>query len=202
MKPSIIIYSRCHYGSEIPSDTLFCFKNYYLSSLSNQTYKDFNVEILSNGNEENNVILQEAINEYGISNIKIIDINKREKYKYDIEINIDIDDSVMPEFIEEIVNIYNKTNKDTFLIAFYYLKFNIHTNKVFSPFVPSKENRGFPTPFFAIVQKKEKIFDWGCRKHNELDEAIKDVITITKQICVMNIHNDNAANKIYNEESK
>jgi hypothetical protein len=202
MKPTIIIYSRCHYEEIIPTDTLFCFKNYYLPSISNQKYKDFNVEILSNDNKENNNVLQQTIDEYGISNIKIININNRKKYKYDIEINIDIDDSVMPEFIEEIINQYNTINIDTFLIVFYYLKYNIYSKKVYSPFAPSKENRGFPTPFFAIVQKKEKIFEWGCRKHNELDEVIKEVKTITKQICIMNIHNSNAANKLYNEESK
>jgi hypothetical protein len=87
-------------------------------------------------------------------------------------------------------------------VVFYYLKYDILNKQYYKPCIPIKENRGFPTPFYALVQRGEKKFNWGSKKHNEMDSIVDEVITIPDCYCIMNIHGNNISNKITDADQK
>jgi hypothetical protein len=203
-EPRTAIYTRFHYEDEIPKTTLYCFERYYLPSIKAQTDKNFEVIIFSNDNKKNNEIIQSIITKSGIKNITIIDKNHRELYRHEIELNLDNDDAATKYYIEEAIKQYYQHSGDIFLVVFYYFKYDIMRSAYHRAFIPTKENRGFPTPFYALIQRNEKPYHWSIRKHNELDEVIKDVVIINDEskYCVMNIRGENTLNQIYNGEER
>jgi hypothetical protein len=201
--PKVIIFTRFHYDEDIPQSTLFCFKNYYLPSLKNQTNKNFEVIILANNNLANTRIIQSFVDRSGIKDcINVIDKDDYILYVNEIECNLDNDDAVDKDYVAEIIRQYHANPEDTFLVVFFYLKYSVEQNKYYTPFLPTKENRGFPTPFYALIQKGERKFNWASRKHNELDEVINRVVVVEGKVCTMNIRGENTSNKIYEGEEE
>ncbi len=194
--PKIAVFARCHYDNDIPESNLICFENYFLQSLKNQTYKDFEVIIIVSDNDKNTEILKDILRRSGLR-FDICNKNNRIRFQHEIEINLDSDDAVCSQHIERIVELYHKTDIETFLIVFTkYIKVNIETLQKYSCITPTKENRGFPTNFYAVVQKGEKILGCGRTSHNRMDEFIPDIVVVDDLICTVCIHGNNFSTQL------
>ena len=196
--PKIAVFTRCHYDGKISNINLFCFKNYFLETLKAQTYKEFDIVIISNDNIANEKLLMDVIKESGIQN-KIIFTkkNNRLRYEHDIEVNLDSDDGFDKDVIQRCVDAYYNHPKETFLIVFdKYIKVEIFTKRRYSCPQPTKKNKGFPTNFYAVVQKGEKKTGCGATSHNRMDEVIPEVITISDVTNIFTIHVNNTSSKL------
>jgi hypothetical protein len=68
--------------------------------------------------------------------------------------------------------------------------------------LPTKENNGFPTNFYAVIQRGEKTLSCGMRDHNRMDAVIPDIVVDYKLVNEFSIHNSNTGSKIYNSDVK
>ena len=118
MKPSIAIITRMAFSESLTFGQCELFQT-YMQFLNSQTYRDFTVYILADevrafkGSKDNKAMI-----EIMTSNMDFIKVEDPERFNFDIEIRLDFDDIVAPTFVQDVVDQYNATNKDTFVIRY------------------------------------------------------------------------------------
>jgi hypothetical protein len=204
--PKIAVFTRLHYEKDIPQSNLYCFENVFLKSLINQSYQDFELVIISNYNKSNNDKIRQIIKQSGFKNTVVFTTKEnRLRYIHDIEVNCDSDDGLHPDFIKECVNHYHNFNPriNNFLVVFTkYEKTVINTGERYKCPLPTKENNGFPTNFYAVIQRGEKTLSCGMRSHNRMDTVIPNIVVNSELVNEFSIHNSNTGSKIYNSDVK
>ena len=205
-KPKIAVFTRMHYKNDIPESNLFCFENYYLPALKNQSYQDFDIIIISNDNEINNNRIRAILNKSGINKQVIFtSVKHRIRFQHEIEINIDSDDGVDKDHIKRIVDIYYNYNykiDNILVVVKKYIKLNVVTNERYICPEPTKANNGFPTNFYAVIQRGEKTIGCGERSHNKMDEVIKDIVVIDNIWSTICIHENNHGTTLHFTDKK
>ena len=204
--PKIAVFTRLHYEKDIPQSNLYCFENVFLKSLINQSYQDFELVIISNYNKSNNDKIRQIIKQSGFKNTVVFTTKEnRLRYIHDIEVNCDSDDGLHPDFIKECVKHYHNFDPqiNNFLVVFTkYEKTVINTGERFKCALPTKENNGFPTNFYAVIQRGEKTLSCGMRDHNRMDTVIPDIVVNSELVNEFSIHSNNTGSKIYNSDVK
>ena len=204
--PKIAVFTGMHYEKDIPQSNLYCFENVFLKSLINQSYQDFELVIISNYNKRNNDKLRQIIKQSGFNNNVIFTTREnRLRYVHDIEVNCDSDDGLHSNVIKECVNHYHNFDPEinNFLVVFTrYEKTVISTGERYKCPLPTKQNNGFPTNFYAVVQRAEKTLSCGMEAHNRMDTIITNIVINSELVNEFSIHSSNTGSKIYNCDVK
>jgi hypothetical protein len=175
-RTTIAIITRLSFSELLTKRQLEVFTN-YVSSIMNQTNKDFKVYLLMNevrafkGCQENRDTLGVLF-----ENNPIIFVEDPERFKYDVEVRLDYDDIIAPSFIQDIVDQCEGHKNDELIISYQptYLDYQTGEEKLRS----DKYSEECPSMCMALVQKNEKKFGVYDRPHNLMSQETQFPVVV------------------------
>lgn len=174
----------------------------HLDSLMSQTYDDFEVYYLTTsvrnfkGSYKNGVFIDNTI-EYKESMRAIrtesvsglyFTVDPRRLYS-DIEVRLDYDDTVSPDFVEDIVDQYHKSKEDTFVLSYQPIIIDTKTGDKYNH--PSKYSEDCPSMCCALIQKGEKTKGVYDRPHNYMAKHVGKCIVRPAGLYFLKVHGEN-----------
>lgn len=163
-RPSIAIITRMAFKDLLTPNQMERFRE-YLTCIHSQTYKDFSVYILADkvrnfqGNPDNLLFINLAAK--GVEQIKIED---PERFKYDIEVRLDYDDLISPQFVENLVDHFNTWQIDNYIISHQPIIHDVNTDQNYTH--PSQYSEECASMCMALVQKGKKTRGVYDRPHD------------------------------------
>jgi hypothetical protein len=193
----IAIITRFCYPEKLTKKRLDLFQNNLIESLSNQTYKDFDLFIITDNlygaiAHPENLELIKGLDFKGMNVI----FEDRPQFKYDVEVRIDSDDTIISTFVQFLYNIASET--ETLLINFKPIKV-INGVKYFHERDYSNQCASM---FIALIQMKNKTKGVYDRPHCEMANYIGNVLTVNEGYVFLNIHDSNMTSKMTGREVK
>ena len=197
MKTTIV--TRFWYKSEITQNKLELIQKYFIKGLSEQIDKDFDVDILVHKNTCHQLhdldwkglkvnFQKTERNTWTLANDMLIKYNCRSE----IQIRLDADDYVSPNFISTIKTSFD-TTADKQIVNFQPSKLIHATGKVYRH--QKNYSVKMPSMFLALYQQKPtlSIYETG---HDQFYRVVKNSIFIDDPtICYLVIHTENICSK-------
>ena len=197
MKTTIV--TRFWYKSEISQNRLELLQKYFIKGLSEQLDKDFDIDILVHKNTVNQLhfldwkglrvnFTKTEKNTLTLQNDILTEYNCRSE----LQIRLDADDYVMPNFISTIKSNIN-FNNDKQLVTFQPSKLIHETGEKYRH--QKDYSHKMPSMFLALYQKKPtfSIYQTG---HDLFYRIVKNSILIDDpSICHLVIHTENIFSK-------
>lgn len=197
MKTTIV--TRFWYKSEITALRLELLQKYYIKGLSEQTDKDFDIDILVHKNTVNQLHFLEwkglrvnftktEKNTLTLQN----DILTKYNCRSELQIRLDADDYVTPNFISTVKSNIN-FNNDKQLVTFQPSKLIHETGEKYRH--QKNYSNKMPSMFLALYQKKPtlSIYETG---HDQFYKLVKNSVLIYDHtICNLVIHTENIFSK-------
>ena len=199
-KPSIAIITRMAFSDKLTVNQLQRFEE-YLTCLNSQTYTDFKVYLIVDkvrdfvGSEMNKVFIS------GLAE-KVLQVHLRdpERFKHDIEVRLDYDDLVSPDFVQDLVDNYNTWNLDNFIISYQPIVYDVKTGDKYHH--PSTYSTDCPSMCMALVQKGEKKYGVYDRPHNLMQQETGfQVVVEDEGFYYLQVHGQNTLSKLPKKEN-
>lgn len=199
---SHIVVSRLFYKDEKAlRDRLLIYKETALKSLLKQEDQNFDIAILCKLEHKDIVKIHPKIipffsdkEMFRLSGNNFSFFKWEDVYgidKYDIQTNLDSDDSVSPEFTKKIQETMADKNYITH-IHFQPLLRNYHTGEIKK--MKLRYNESFQSMFYSIYQpNKENYIYIGQDSHSVFGKYAEESILIPEGYCWMNIHDKNSS---------
>lgn len=213
MKPKIAVITRMAYNNpfnttDTDPDTpkwrypktkrLEVYENLYLKSLKNQNYKDFDVFIFVSGvrNQvgcEYNTNLIKQVDAAPL-NIFYIDRSEFNENDYEIQLRIDSDDYVFPEFMEKCVEVYSENSNEEFVISFQPYIYDYNDKKLYRQ---GRRYSGRECSMFVALCQRGENRKFVCNyNHTKFENYFKNIIHLNKELCCLCFHGDNKSTNI------
>lgn len=193
-KTTTSVVTRCWYKNTIPDIRIKLFNELYFPALRNQIDNDFNVVLLV---YEHN--MKQIISEVDMLGVNVIFscVNEKDiddlRHPYNcgsnIQIRIDCDDFVSPEYISTIKDIFKNCKDKNAILNFQPWKYDYFTKEVYPR--GRDYNIDKPSMFLSLYQTDPKI---GVYKypHTKFHKYIKKSYYINKKgYCNLVVHSDN-----------
>jgi len=201
------IITRFHYPESKKGSKEYKWRfNYYkdkiLPKVKNQTDKDFDINVWCNDWQ------RESLEELGISTFQVNTKTRTNKLgyfidfadwseveglkKYDIQIGLDSDDYITPEFIKKVKDIASNQIRSTF-ISFQPEKVDIKTGNKY-PMKRTYNHQG--SPVFAIYQPHGDYKFAYETSHLLMPKEFKNFYFVDKGYCYVSVHDYNDSTSI------
>ena len=208
-QPTVAIIIRMAFQKDLTENQIQRFRN-MLSSLMFQNYFSHEVYILPYkvrnflGSSTNYNTIKKNINEMrnltlGRTGAYILGDSPR--FKYDIEIRLDYDDIVTPNFITDIVEQYHARSEETFIVSYQPTIVDVATGDHYRH--PSKYSEDCPSMCMALIQKGEKNFGVYDRPHNKMKQEIGCPVVVRPEgFFYLQVHGENTLSKLPGKQYK
>lgn len=204
-QPTIAVIVRMAFEKDLTETQLKAFSHHLESLVHQQTkvtptifYLVDSVRDFKGSKQNRSMIALYVSSCKSIYDYPIIILGNSLRFKYDIEIRLDYDDTVSPDFIQDVVDQYHNTKEETFIVSYQPVIVDTKTGNQYRH--PSKYSEDCPSMCMALIQKREKKYGVYDRPHNKMQQEIGcKVIVRPEGFFYLQVHGENTLSKLPNE---